>query len=403
MNEYSLAKVQLYNLYASVLFFALHEPKKAIEAINKSIELFPYNSNAIALRGVFRTEIQNPIERYTKLQDIIQYKEADRDSLFLSKSEFNTELQEAAIKFADDFLQIPKEKRKYLVIDDEFRYLPNSFLVVTHNEIASLESKGLTFPNGFPHEKVLYLCHPYKSNEYLDAENYKDELFYDQVGELIEILQCLGAKQIDVKDLQTSETTEIKSSNYNAQLGGSVKDFKGDVKGDYSKNIDSYEKSKQEFFHHHEFPLSVPPYVPSGTVWYNHMSDWQRKARMRLRGEDKFKIQISSLKESLIKENEMIQLKADFEILLAKGNIEGGRSLSLEQHNANIHEWEIEVEFYPLNAYGALPTKELDKKEIDIKSTEQDKRKHYNKWFIWGLLSIIIVLIAIITAFIIQQ
>jgi hypothetical protein len=387
----------LYDLYASVNYFGLHDSQKALKAIDKSIELWSDDPNSQALRGVFRTEIQRPIERYIKLQDIIQYKEAEGDSLFLSKNEFKTEFQEAAIKFADDFMKIPKERRKYLVVDDEFRYLPNSFLVLTSNEIASLESKGLTFPNGYPNEKVLYICHPYKTNEYLDAEDYKDELFYDQVGELIEILQCLGAKQIDITDLKTSETTEKRLRDYHAKIGGGVEGIRGEVEGQYSEDGANYEKSKDEFFHHHEFSLNKEPYIPSGTVWYDHMSDWQRKARMRLNGENRFKIRISSLKESLIRENEIIQLKADFEKLLAKGNIEGGRTLSLERKNSNIHEWEIDVEFYPLTEYKSVSLHNVEEKpDALIQQTISGYKR--NNYLIFSLVALIIILIGIVVS-----
>ena len=389
----------LYDLFGSVNYFGLHDSQKALDAIEKSIELWPYDPNSQALRGVFRTDIQKPIERYTKLQDIIQYKEAEVDSNFLSKNEFKTELQEAANKFADDFLLIPKERRKYLVIDDEFRYLPNSFLVLTPNEIASLEGKGLTFPNGYPNERVLYICHPYKTNEYLDAENYKDELFFDQVGELIEILQCLGAKRIDFTDLKTAETTEKNTSDYNARIGGGVNDVKGNIEGQYSEENLNYKKSRDEFFRHHEFSLKKEPYIPSWTIWYDHMSEWQRKARMRLNGENSFKIRVSSSKESLIKENELIQLKADFEKLLLKGNIEGGRTLSVERKNSNIHEWELDVEFYPLTDYEQLTPQKVEDKLNSLVQQKPTYSKQKN-YLLFGLIAIIIILIGIIIAII---
>ena len=79
----SFSVASLYDLFGSVNYFGLHDSQKALDAIEKSIELWPYDPNSQALRGVFRTDIQKPIERYTKLQDIIQYKEAEVDSNFL--------------------------------------------------------------------------------------------------------------------------------------------------------------------------------------------------------------------------------------------------------------------------------------------------------------------------------
>ena len=129
------------------------------------------------------------------------------------------------------------------------------------------------------------------------------------------------------------------------------------------------------------------------------MSDWQRKARMRLNGENRFKIRVSSLKESLIKENEMIQLKADFEKLLVKGKIEGGRTLSLERKNSNIHEWELDVEFYPHTDYEQLtPQKVEDKPNALVQQNPvSSKQKNY---LIFVLFVIVILLIGIIVAII---
>jgi hypothetical protein len=96
-------------------------------------------------------------------------------------------------------------------------------MVLSRSMLDSLESVGLEFPNGYASEKALYICHPYKTNMYLDAENYKDELFYDQLNELIEVLQCLGAKQIEFTDLKTNETTIKKETDINAQIEGGKK------------------------------------------------------------------------------------------------------------------------------------------------------------------------------------
>ena len=343
----------LCDLLASVQYFHLHNSTKALVAINKSISLWPGDANAKALRGVFRTDIQKPIDRYHKLQDIIHYKDAERESLFLSSSEFQTELNNEAERYANAFLQIPKEQRKFLVVDDELRCLPNSFLVISADMLPALDASGLVFSNGYASEKTLYICHPYKTNVYLDADNYKDELFCDQMHDLLEVLQCLGAKQIDIKDLRSNETTSQSATDYRAKLGGEYKGVGENTEGTYEKAAECYEKTKKEFFHQHKFTLNedVPPFVYEDSVWFKHLSNWQTMARMRLRGEEHYKIFLSSMKESLIKGNEQLQLKADFDALIAKGNLEGAHSLSFEQQEKVNHEWEIEVEFYPLNCY----------------------------------------------------
>ncbi|MDO4189694.1 MAG: hypothetical protein Q4D29_11980, partial [Lachnospiraceae bacterium] len=163
----------LYDVLACTYYFGLQDQKNAYENIEKSLQLCPDDKSAVALRGVFRLKSQVPYERYQKLQDIIQYKEAPLNFKLFSKQKFQLELQEAANDFGNLFLEIPKEKRKYLVIDKEFRFLPDSFLVLTPDLLSLLDEKGLSFPNGYANSQVLYICHPYNPSEYLEAENYK--------------------------------------------------------------------------------------------------------------------------------------------------------------------------------------------------------------------------------------
>ena len=384
----------LYDLYASVQYFRLHDSNKALESINKSIEIWPYDPNAKALHGVFTANVQDAFGHYKKMQDLIQYKEADSESRFFSKSEFQTELRNESNKYADVFLQIPRENRKYIIVDDDLRYLPNSFLVLTSSMLPSLKESGLTFPNGYVSEKALYMCHPYKTNEYLDADNYKDELFSDQMNDLLEVLQCLGAKTIEIRDVKTQETTSMNSQDLNANIGGSKGKIKANVEGAYSEANESYEKTKNRFFHTHNFPLieNVAPHVWEDSTWYSHISQWQTMARMRLRGQEELKISIYSMRESLIKENEQIQLKADFDTMLAKGNVEGGRSLSFEKQEKVSHEWELEVKFYPLSSYkkkifSALPSSSFS---IDEKPT---KKMNWKMWVMGGIILILLITI----------
>lgn len=396
----------LYDLSASVYYFWLHDSNRALISINKSIELCPNDSNSIALRGVFRNEMQEPVDRYKKLQDIIRYKEAEEESPFFSKSEFQIELNNAAKKYADFFLQIPKERRKYLVIDDELRLLPNSFLVLTPELLSILDEAGLEFPNGYASEKALYICHPYKTNKYLDADNYKDELFYDQLEELKELLQCLGAKTIDMVDLKTHETTIHDESGIKIKAGGTKDVISTNAEGESTKDSNYYEKKKKELFQHLEYPLvaNVEPHVWSNSAWYSHLSQWQSKARSRLRpnGVTKDVFYLSTIEEILIKENEQLKLKADFDAMIAKGNLEGARSLSFERQESRSHEWEIKVEFYPMSAYSRASVVSTDTKPNTIVTHSKGIQSEVipqtgKKWNpVWLMGIVIIFLIGVI-------
>ena len=95
----------------------------------------------------------------------------------------------------------------------------------------------------------------------------------------------------------------------------------------------------------------MSPFVPEGLVWYEHMEEWQRLARMRLRGQNKYSICISTRQTNIVNENEANLVNADFNALIAKGDLQVSKSTELKVSEENSHEWKLVVEFYPLSEY----------------------------------------------------
>ena len=147
------------------------------------------------------------------------------------------------------------------------------------------------------------------------------------------------------------------------------------------------------------FNPDLAPFVPEGLIWYEHMEEWQRLTRMRLRGQNKYSISISSQQTHIVNENEANAVNADFKALVAKGNLEIAQTTELKASEENTHEWRLIVEFYPLSEYDKqkpikIPQVQnaLPQKSNDTPITELRK----NNYIIYILIAAIVILLVVI-------
>ena len=114
-------------------------------------------------------------------------------------------------------------------------------------------------------------------------------------------------------------------------------------------------------------------------------------SRIRLRGEEKYTIHLSSSKDKLIKENEQLKLKADFEYLLAKGDLEGACTLNFERQEKSNHEWVINVEYYPLEEYHKNSNIVIQEDNILPNTIVSAKKRNIVTWIMGGIILILII------------
>lgn len=340
---------QMYQVLAFSQFKLLGNVNEALNAISESLKLFD-DPNTHALRGIILGEGRTPNDKYKTLQELIYCKEPDkRDSFFFTQQEYLMKLEEQNLHYAEHFLEIPQNQRKFLVIDNELHYLPDSFKVLTINSIPT----ELQFPVGHPIDKQMYICHPLKPKMYLPVEDYQLELFRDEVKELCVLLQALGAKKLSITDNRSNEKSLDQKRRLDIEAGGGFKTTEANVKGSMSSESEEYLKIKNEFVRNQEFERSsIPPCVPEGLVWYSHRADWQQMALQRNQGtlihhHDYLSIQ----KNTLVNENEKRQLEADFKTLMAKGNGKVDMDKSRLFKENSDYAFELNVDFYPLSAY----------------------------------------------------
>lgn len=335
---------QLFDILAFSQFKLLNATNKALDAVAESLKLMD-DPNTHSLKGVIMGKGRTAEEKYKVLQELIQHR---GDSLFFTASEMEHYLAMQNQEYVEHFLRIPYAQRKFLVVDDGLKFLPNSFKVLAINDIPT----DLQFPDGHPIEKQMYICHPYNNNYYLPIGDYQLMLFHDEVKEMCVLLQGLGAKRIQISDVHSNDSSLSQERNLKMNAGGENKTSGAGVSGELFYESDEYLRIKSELCRTQECEIrSIFPCVPEGLVWYSHRIDWQRMAQQRLMGLLHHHDYLSTAKNSMMTDREKRQLEVDFKALLVKGH--AGIDVGKEKifNEVAEHTWELNVDFYPLSAY----------------------------------------------------
>lgn len=342
------AKAVLHDILSCCYFYFKKNSSQALLEINKSLDLCDDASSHV-LKGLFLSEVSSAEENFVKMNELLKIHECE-SILYVDKPAIEKELELSEKRYDIDFLSIPANQRKFLVITSHYTYMPQSFKVIKYNHT---ELSGIVFENGFPNNNGIYVCHPYKSNVYYPSESYQSDLFKNQLNEFRELLQCLGAKCITTENSLSAERRSDASSSLHGKIGGEYKGVGGSISGGIDQSNSVMDSMVQTMLIDDGFSFNpdMAPHIPNGLVWFNHMEEWQRLSRMRLRGQNRYSICISSKRTNIVNENEANQVNADFKALVANVNVEISKSSELKAFESNCHEWKLVVEFYPLSDY----------------------------------------------------
>jgi hypothetical protein len=386
-------KATIYGTIAAV-YQLLGERNSALQAVNASLALFE-DDNTRVLKGIIMGQGRNAQDTYAAMQEVIHYKSQERaESPFLSTPQIEEEFSMLQSSFSQNFLSLPLQQRKHLVICDELIYLPQSFRVLPITEIPT----DVKFPAGYPVSNTLYVCHPYRTDYYIPYESYEIEILRDEIEEFRRIMDHLGAKHIDYSDIFENGGQSSAQQKRHIHGGGN---YAGQysVHGSYESEGSSEKtrKLRNVLEGSEDFLLAGKPTLPPDTVWYSHRKEWQNKCESRLAGRlvhSEFTISTSS--SEMTTESERKKIEADLKILLAsvEGGTEGSKSYMLKKEKERT--WKVNVEFYPLSDYdknkevaiaplidNVLPTSEITppSKKINV---------------VWIMAAIIAILISII-------
>lgn len=266
-------------------------------------------------------------------------------------------LQEESIKefdiieneFVQHFLELPYEERKLIVP-------VKSYSDLSQNTLSVLNIKNLpaiNFPIGHPIANQLYVGHPYLPFKYIPFENYELELLEDKIREFCQVMQFLGATEINIESVNSLSSNNDRKLNQKANAGLDYKLASGNV--DYgrdraSKFVDDISKSISL---HQTFTPKAAPCLPDNLVWYSNEPSWQRIYDQRMQGKfdmNDHEERIETRKSQVIENSELKQISLEVKnlIIRANGSWEQSMEEKFEAHENAV--LSINVKFAPLDS-----------------------------------------------------
>lgn len=210
----------------------------------------------------------------------------------------------------------------------------------------------IKFPTGHPVANELYIGHPYNPNIYVPYSESEDIFFQDKIDELIYLLQCLGAEEIEITSIKGKSVSELE--NRSGKVSGHVDTLTFEGSGSYAKdskrnqNIDA---QLQRSFKIKCDPMKYP-YIPEGLIWYGEQTRWQRMVEGRLNGNRlEYSESISSTDTRFVSNTEKKDIKAAAERLWIQvdGSAESNLETQFKEHTET--QWRVDVRFRSLRDF----------------------------------------------------
>lgn len=251
--------------------------------------------------------------------------------------------------YIQHFLEQPYNERKLIVPVQSYTDLSQKKLAVV--DINNLPA--INFPMGHPVANQLYVGHPYIPSKYIPFENYELELIEDKIREFSQIMQYLGATEINIESVNSSSNN--KDSKIDQKLSGGV-DYKlVSGSGNAERHITNklLEDISQHINLHQKFSPKKNPALPENLVWYQNEPSWQRLYCQRMQGALlEHEERIETKKSQVVENSELKQISAEVKWLFVKanGNWEQSMEEKFEAHENAI--LSIHVKFAPLENLG---------------------------------------------------
>lgn len=272
----------------------------------------------------------------------------DKSSDFEEKKHIMQELNSlhASSEFKDVFASRESiaERKVLLAVKNDSLPIPGQTVMCIERSV--LHSLVVSFPLGHPVDGVAYVAHPTRSNYYVPMNEYEDIIFLEKVNEYCYLLQCLGAKEIDIARLSGKSLSEMKKSGESgeASLGYKLSEFEGKAENGSQSNSD-YSKTS-EYKSHLSFNPSRKPFVPKDLNWLAIEPRWSRLIDNRLHGNLQHYVEeISTSEDKMLSSSEETEVAAEIKALGArfKGCIKSNDSMSSSSKETTT--WQISVKF----------------------------------------------------------
>ncbi len=336
--------------------WAYHEDgqdKKALQILNEDINDLGDNIRWKANLAYYKYSIYEDNNDFSEARKICLYvvKNAPSD---LTRSD-GVKIQEDATRdfnrfenyCVQHFLEQPYNERKLIVPVKSYSDLSQKTLsVIDINNLPNIH-----FPMGHPVANQLYVGHPYIPSNYIPFENYELTFIEDKVREFCQIMQYLGATEINIECINT--TSSNKDTNLQQKGSGNV-DYKvASVSGEGERNRTNkfLEEISQSINLHQTFCPKSKPMLPSDLVWYAHEPSWQRLYNQRMQGAlIEHEERIETRKSQVVENSDLKRISAEVKWLFveANGNWEQSMEEKFEAHDNAI--LAIRVKFAPLES-----------------------------------------------------
>lgn len=276
--------------------------------------------------------------------------------------------------YVQHFLEQSYNERKLIVPVKSYSDLSQKTLsVVDINHLPAIH-----FPMGHPIANQLYVGHPYIPSNYIPFENYELTFIEDKVREFCQIMQYLGATEINIECINSSSSN--KDTNLQQKGSASVNYKLASASGEGERNrTDKFlEDISQSINLHQKFYPKSKPMLPPDLVWYAHEPSWQRLYNQRMQGAlMEHEERIETKKSQVVENSELKRISAEVKWLFveANGNWEQSMEEKFEAHDNAI--LAIHVKFAPLESLQSTTSVSSSQPALNSRLTMTGDEKEY--------------------------
>lgn len=338
--------------YIAIAYLKKNQGNTAIQLLNEDIKSLSEDSEWRSILVSCKYDI------YREMGDNI---DARKDCLYVLKhassdltfgdinilEEATSDFKQLENDYIQHFLEQPYNERKLIVPVKSYSDLSQKTLsVIDINNLPAIH-----FPMGHPVANQLYVGHPYIPSNYIPFENYELTFIEDKVREFCQIMQYLGATEINIECINTSSSN--RDTNLQQKGSGGINYKLASASGEAERNrTDKFlEDISQSINLHQRFYPKSKPMLPPDLVWYAHEPSWQRLYNQRMQGAlMEHEERIETKKSQVVENSELKRISAEVKWLFveANGNWEQSMEEKFEAHDNAI--LAIHVKFAPLES-----------------------------------------------------
>ena len=309
-----------------------------------------------------------------------------------TKSFLLQNLIDTYVKYQNHFFDISHDRRKFVVITDEFYGVPKKgFLMLlkdyslehTHPLYHAIDTslialpKDMSFPVGHPIVNNVYVVHPYNDKFYIPVEEHEEYLFNDRIDEFKTLVQAFGATEIKFSKEHRLKVNRNQSNGLNINVD--VKSKAHDVSAVYNqtKEQNNYTNNEASYEATQTATPILSPYIPSNLFWYPKETTWQRMYKQRIDGNNLMSIEeiISSKSYKTVSFNEITDINVALKVFFVKAAVHTKKEIKSSISEEEEMVQKICVSFAPVDKL----TKKYQEEKACTKKQSRIKVDYKNK------------------------